>query len=255
MEKIIASLIERVFGNWITTVIGVLLGVVGAVAGVAQVIPSTLMWHGYNVDALLTSVAGIVGAVALLLAKDKGITVDLPKVGVILFAILAWMAAPGAVQAQTNDLPTNLYAVGASYNNAASPAIAGTALYARIFTSTDATTGVVSKTNTYAFTAMDILPVSKKPFTVSTNIGAGIAEKVFTFNGINVFMPTSAGVSITGSNTGWSWTGGIIADYNIKKSGKPTAYHIMPNVRFLKSSVSGGADYQLIGGVLFGWGK
>ena len=148
--------------------------------------------------------------------------------------------------APTPQLPANLYAAGASYNNAASPAVAGTALYARLLS---------ADTGTYAFTAMDILPVSAKPFTVTTNIGAGIAQKVFTFNGINVFMPTSAGISITGTNTGWAWTGGILADYNIKKAGKATAYHIMPNVRFPKSSVSGGAGYQLIGGILFGFGQ
>lgn len=45
MEKIIASLIERVFKNWITTVIGVLLGIVGVIVGVIQVIPTTLVWQ------------------------------------------------------------------------------------------------------------------------------------------------------------------------------------------------------------------
>jgi hypothetical protein len=150
---------------------------------------------------------------------------------------------------------TNLYAAGASYNNAATPSIAGTALYARPITSTDTATKIVSNTGTWLFTVIDILPISEKPFTVSTNIGAGISQKVMTFNSVNFFMPTSAGVSITGTNTGWSWTSGILADYNFKKNGVATKYHIMPNVRFLKSSVSNGSNYQLIGGVMFGFGS
>ena len=152
----------------------------------------------------------------------------------------------GAMAFAQSTLPSNIYAVGASYNNAASPSIAGTALYAKLAS---------ADSGTYAFTVVDILPTSVKPFTVSTNIGVGVAQKAFNIGPVNVFIPTSAGVSITGTNTGWSWSGGALFDYNIKKDGKATAYHLMPNVRFLKSSVSNGSDYQLIGGLLFGWGQ
>jgi hypothetical protein len=161
-------------------------------------------------------------------------------------ALTVFLLAGITALAQTATLPTNLYAAGASYNNGATQPIAGTALYARL-TSSDA--------GTYAFTALDILPISKKPFTVSTNISAGVAQKVFSFNGVNFFTPVSAGLTVTGSNTGWNWTSGVLADYNIKKAGKATQYHILPNVRWIKSSVSNGSDYQLIAGVLFGWGQ
>ena len=172
-----------------------------------------------------------------------------------ILILSALFLAAAAASAQTATLPSNLYAAGASYNSGASPQIAGTGLYARLVTSTDATTGVVTNTGTYAFTAIDVLPISVSPFTVSTNIGVGVAQKVLEVNGIRFFMPTSAGISITGTNTGWSWTGGILADYNFKKSGAATKYHLMPNVRFLKSSVSNGSDYQLIGGLMFGFGS
>ena len=171
--------------------------------------------------------------------SDKKAT-SLTNVCIVLFALFAFATTASA---QTT-LPTNLYAGGISYNSGASNPVAGTAMYDRLTTD-----------STYAFTALDILPISVKPFTVSTNVSVGVAQKVLTWNNINFFTPTSAGLSITGNNTGWTWTSGILADYNIKKSGKATQYHVQPNVRWLKSSVSGGSDYQLIGGALFAWGK
>jgi hypothetical protein len=69
--------------------------------GIVQIIPSTLMWHGYNVDALLTSGSAIVGAITLILAKDKGIKVDLPKVGIVLLVVGLGTALPASLCAQT----------------------------------------------------------------------------------------------------------------------------------------------------------
>jgi hypothetical protein len=105
--NIIASLIERVFKNYITTALGILLGFAGVVAAVYNLIPTTLVWHGYNVANTLLSAAGVAVALAGAIAKDKHIGINSPtlptKVGMILFMILAWMAAPGAVQAQTTS--------------------------------------------------------------------------------------------------------------------------------------------------------
>jgi hypothetical protein len=142
-------------------------------------------------------------------------------------------AAPTAVQ--------NFYAAGVSYSVNASPAVAGTALYAHILS---------ADTGTYAFTAIDALPNTVSPFTVSTNVGAGIAQKVFTLGKVPVYMPTAAGISFNGANTGWQWNGGVLASIHIKNQ-----YYLMPTVRFLKSSVSNGTGYQPIVGVLFGWGQ
>jgi hypothetical protein len=148
---------------------------------------------------------------------------------------------------QEPPLPDNVYSIGGSYNNGGSPAYALTAIYAKLL-SNDA--------GTYGFTVIDVLPVSVKPAIVTTNIGVGIAQRVLKLpNGVNIFAPVDAGVSITGTNTGWSWTGGILADYVFKKNGIPSRYHLQPNVRFIKSSVSNGAGYQLIGGLNFGFGN
>ena len=138
---------------------------------------------------------------------------------------------------------TNLYGAGVSYNQSGTPGIAGSALYAHL---------VNDGSGTYAFSVIDLLPNNSKPFTVSTNIGAGIAQKVVTIANVPIFVPTAAGIGITGSNTGWSWSTGALAVIPVKNHPN---WKIMPNVRVVKSSVSGGTAYQPIVGMQFGWGK
>ena len=227
--------------HWITTASTVVIGFYYSDSAF-----HTLVHEGIN--SLPTWARGVVVAVGLAALNyynskksttSAQTTFKYPPVALILVCV-GLLAFPSTVKAQ---LPTNLYAVGGSYNSGASTPIAGSALYARLTTD-----------STYAFTALDILPISVSPFTVSTNVSAGVAQKILTWENINFFTPTSAGISITGNNTGWTWTSGVLADYNIKKSGKATQYHVMPNVRWLKSSVSNGSGYQLIGGVMVGWG-
>ena len=159
---------------------------------------------------------------------------------VVLFVVL--FLVPLA-QAQTPQAITKLYGAGVSCNVNAKPALSGTALGAYQLSS-DTAPGL------YAFTAVDALPNTLKPFTVSTNIGAGIAQKVFTLGKVPIFVPTAAGISFNGANTGWQWNGGALAAIHVKGQ-----YYIMPTVRFLKSSVSNGSGYQPIVGVLFGFGQ
>ncbi len=162
-----------------------------------------------------------------------------------MFVLLA-LALTLPLHAQTvtpTQTPTgiqNLYGAGGSYSVNASPAVAGTALYAH----------QVTTSGTYAFTVVDAVPNTLKPFTVTSNIGIGVAQQVATIGKVPVFIPTSAGVSWTGGNTGWQWNGGVMAAIHIKGN-----YYLLPSVRFLKSSVSNGTGYQPILGLLFGWGK
>lgn len=174
----------------------------------------------------------------------------LNKVGMILLMIGLGAICAGRVSAQAATMPTttttastgvqNLYGAGMSYSVNASPAVAGTALYAH----------QVNTSGTYAFTAVDATPATLKPFTVTSNIGVGVAQKITTFGKVSIFMPTSAGISWSGTNTGWQWNGGAVATIPLKNG-----YYLMPTVRFLKSSVSAGSGYQPIIGLLFGWGK
>ena len=133
----------------------------------------------------------------------------------------------------------NVAAVGVSANPGGSPQVAGTGLWARL----------VSGQGTYAFTVVDALPASVKPFTVTTNVSAGIAQKFYTIKGVDLIVPTAAGVSWSGTNVGWAWSGGGMAAFKVGQA------RVLPNVRFLKSSVAGaGAGYQVIVGCLFGVG-
>jgi hypothetical protein len=168
------------------------------------------------------------------------------KSGMIILALMIGLSTSAKAQTvpaanASPDNAANIYAAGMSYSVNAKPAIAGTALYAHLLSDV---------TNTYAFTVIDALPNTVKPFTVSTNIGAGIAQKVATWNGVNIYLPTAAGISFNGTNTGWQWNGGAMAAFKLKGS-----YYIMPSVRFLKSSVGNGTGYQPIIGIMFGWGN
>jgi hypothetical protein len=176
-------------------------------------------------------------------AQDTQAT-GMNKVGIILLMMGFGLASVGSVKAQTatpaSNGVVNLYGAGMSYSVNASPAVAGTALYAH----------QVNNSGTYAFTAVDALPATLKPFTVTSNVGIGVAQKITTLGKVTIFMPTSAGISWSGTNTGWQWNGGAVAVIPLKSN-----YYIMPTVRFLKSSVSSGSGYQPIIGLLFGWGK
>ena len=148
---------------------------------------------------------------------------------------ILFLLAAGLMFGQT----ANVAAVGVSVNPGATPAVAGTGLWARL----------ISGQGTYAFTVVDALPATVKPFTVTTNISAGIAQKVYTIKGIDLIVPTAAGVSWTGTNVGWSWNAGGMAAIKVGQA------RVLPNVRFLKSSVAGaGAGYSVIVGCLFGIG-
>jgi hypothetical protein len=153
---------------------------------------------------------------------------------VLILSLASFAQAPA-------EAPQNIYAAGVSFNNSASPAIAGTGLYARL---------VSPSSGTYAFTAVDALPNTLKPFTVTSNFSGGIAQKVVTIGKVPIFLPTSAGVSYTGSNVGWAWSTGALASIKLKNN-----WRIFPNVRIVKSSVSNGSGYQPIVGVLFGWAE
>ena len=144
--------------------------------------------------------------------------------------------------AQAPPTLQNLYAAGVSWNQAGTPAVAGTALFAHL---------VNDGSGTYAFGVYDALPQNTKPFTVTSNVGMGIAQQIFKIGNTPVFIPTAAGISFTGSNTGWAWSTGVGVPIKIKSS----SWYAMPTVRVVKSSVAGGTGYQLIPTILFGWGK
>lgn len=163
----------------------------------------------------------------------------------IAIAAVALLCVPslGAQSTAPTTDPTTFYAAGVAYNHGATPAVAGNFLYAHAV-SPDTAPGM------YAFTAVDVLPASTKPFTVTTSIAAGIAQKVVTISGHNVYLPTSAGIALTGQNVGWAWSTGATSPFRIKQS----SWYILPTVRVQKASV-GGNGYTPIVGVDIAFGQ
>jgi len=158
-----------------------------------------------------------------------------------LFALLLLSALPALGQTLPSA-PSNVYAAGVSFNSAASPRVAGTALYAHL-----ASDG----TGTYVFSVYDAIPTTTNPISVTSNVGVGVAQKLFVVGKIPFYAPVAAGVSWNGSNTGWQWSGGVMSAVKLNKSG----WHVYPNVRFSKSSVNVGSGYMLIPGILLGFQK
>lgn len=227
-----------------TTIAGLLLALT-----VAGPILTGFDWNHPTTSSIVGLVIAVAIAVLGALLKDPGSNTG--TVAAFLLMLLVPMCA--AAQDSSAALPVppitqlpvvanlqSLYGAGVSYSVNATPSVAGTALYARL----------IGDGGTYAFTAVDAVPNTLKPFTVNTNIGVGVGQKVATFGKIPVYMPTAAGISFNGSNTGWQWNGGVLVAIHIKDQ-----YYLLPTVRFLKSSVSNGSGYQPIVGLLFGWGQ
>lgn len=153
-----------------------------------------------------------------------------------LLFILVLMFSIGVAHAQ--DIK-NIYAAGGSYNPGAEPSFAGTALYAH----------AANGSGLYAFSLFDALPSTTKPFTVTTNVGIGVGQRVATLSNVGIYMPTAIGVAWTGSGVGYNWSTGALASIPVGSN-----FYIMPVVRVLKSSV-GGAGYTPIVGLLFAFGN
>lgn len=157
---------------------------------------------------------------------------------ILCYILLALTLAMSAFPQTPTTQPQDFVSAGVSYSPGASPSVAGTALYGRL----------IAGTGTYAFTVYDALPTSVKPLTVTSQVSTGIAQRVATLGNVDIFIPTAAGVSYNGTNTGWAWTTGALAVIPFSKT-----WRLAPNLRFVKSSVSGGSGYQIIGGILLGW--
>lgn len=147
---------------------------------------------------------------------------------------------PAQLHPQPFAMPVNLYAAGLAFNPSSPVKIAGTALYAR----------QVNGADTYAFTIFQAVPIANHPGNVTTNVGAGIAQRIATIGAVPIYLPTSAGISWTGTNTGFQWSSGAAAVFHLHKS-----LYLLPEVGFLKSAVSNGSGYQITGGLQLAWGQ
>lgn len=225
-----------------TKVVGAIFALITAILQVPEVQKAVLA----SIQAH-PSVAAVIGGLSALLAlfhvpvKAEGpgpVTPPPPppSIKTAAMVVLALLLIP-TLHAQT---VTNFYAAGATYNVNASPSVAGTVLYAK----------KLADSNTYAFTALDMVPNTVKPYTVTTNMGVGVAQKLTTIGKVDIFTPLAAGISTSGPNLGWQYNFGIMPTIRIKGP-----YYIAPTVRFNKSSVSNGTGVQPLIGILFGFGQ
>ena len=161
--------------------------------------------------------------------------------------ILVFLAIAGIAMAQTAPAlaDANIFGFGPSWNQSASNELsqqfAGTGFYARAQT----------PAGTYAYVVGDFVPTAYKPFTVTNNIGAGIAQKAVTLGGFDVYVTGSIGPSWTGANTGWQWTAGGMA---LRKFGK-SGWSVGPALRALTSNVSNKSGTQFIVSLVFSVAK
>lgn len=231
--------------NWKTWLYG--LGT-AAIGGAANALTASLVdpkdfnfTHDGMLMMLKIALAGALWPVLTLLKQSPLPPIDSTVAKILLvFALVSAAASAQTAPVQAVTDRENLYMAGLSYNSGANKPIAGTALYARN----------ISDVGTYAFTMIDVLPVTVKPFTVTSNIGAGIAQKAFSIGKFPVFVPTAVGISWSGQDTSYQWSTGAGVPIEIKG----TNWYLMPNVRLFKSGLPGGS-YQPILGVLFGWGQ
>lgn len=164
------------------------------------------------------------------------------KLPVVLLAMLALSVAASAQTeapaATVSQSIANIYLAGVSANPSADQKISGTTIWGH----------AVTGSGTFAYTVADFLPGDNH--TVTTNIATGVAQKLATIDGHDVFGTGAIGPSFSSNAVGYSWNSGVLVPLQVKPH-----WFVAPTLRFLKSSVSGGAGYQVIAGVTAGWGQ
>lgn len=102
IEKVIAAAIERVCGNYVTTIIGILVVLSATLGGAASAISTNLALYGINVHAGLVTAAAVILGVACILAKDSG--VKLPtQVSMVFLALCMALMLPTGARAQASS--------------------------------------------------------------------------------------------------------------------------------------------------------
>ena len=251
-ERVIASFIERSCKNYVTTIIGVISVALYALTQFSSLIPPR-----YKSAADAASV--LLSGVALILAKDKGIKVNLPdvgKLGVLIFALMLVPAlhAQNATNATIPNAPApqlkDIYGAGLAYSGTTH--VAGSAFEAHLLTG-----------NTYTFTDFIAVPstqtvkttdsatgavTASKSLGVSTNIGVGVAQKLVDFGKFPIYTTGTGGISWTGSDTSWQFNYGATSAIHLKGD-----YYLFPWVGGLSSPTVGGTKIE--GGIDFAFGK
>jgi hypothetical protein len=224
--------------NYATTIagVGVLMKVLGGLlcvgigydpAGGWQAPGSIAGYLAANVHFILIGAGLIVAADAARFAKfEEFIRGVLPKAKLPLVLLCLLCASAVSARAQMAASPS-MVGAGASFNQQVRPPVTGLAW------------GLLDLTpNNYNIWLMDITSKNFRPFVVDASVSTGIARDLHQFGGTHILGLVAVGASASGTNLGWTWTGGAMAPIPLKPGSK---WSIVPLVRIYKSSLG---DYQ-----------
>ena len=228
--------------DWKTTTLGILTILAGLVNAAMDYL------NGKNIN-YPTLIAAITAGWGLIHAKDSSTpnlgnvtnSAGAAKLGALLLGLVLILGlAVTPVHAQT--MPTTLYGVGMAGSPYATPPVAGMGLFAKQITGT-----------TYSATLFQVIPNNQQKFTVTSNVGTGIAQQLFVIPGTKyaVYGMATGGISWQSSNVGLSFNGAATVPLRYKKSN----WYALPFVGWNKSAVANGTGYQLTAGTIVSWGN
>lgn len=165
-----------------------------------------------------------------------------------IFSAILWLTlAATAVFAQAPlEERQDVFGAGGSYNSSptAVPSVAGTIMYAHRVSA-----------GLYSFTLVDIFATPNpntaagaSTFVITTAPTTGLAQHTRDIGKVKLYVLGTVGAAAGGSNVGWAYSAGGAAYIGLGKG-----WCLIPNIRMLKSSLSG--EFQGIFGIMFGWGK
>jgi hypothetical protein len=154
------------------------------------------------------------------------------SVAALLFALMC--AFPMVSNAAEYD---DIIGGGAAVNTGVAPNVTASFLYAHRL-----------REGTYSFNTIDVVSVTRKPFTVGVSATPGIAQRVFVFNNIPVYAIGTAGAVVGGrGDASYSLSTGGAAAIGIGRG-----FMLLPNFRILKNGLT---DRQYVGGIMLTWGS
>jgi hypothetical protein len=159
-------------------------------------------------------------------------------------SIMFWVVALTLLCSFASAQPAQWAGAGLQWNQEASPQISGMAVFAR---------RIIGESHpTYSFSLININSVkinSWKPFDAHVQVSTetGLAQHIMRFGVFDVYALGTLGMTSTGVNTGFSYSGGGTAQAGLGKG-----WSLGPSLRVFKSAIAG-PGYAA--GILGGWGK
>lgn len=171
---------------------------------------------------------------------------------ILLAVVLMFTAALalGQTTAVSTAHLTDLYGAGGAYSPNATPVGSAIAFEAH----------KLNASGTWSFTEFLAVPQlpsktaagTPTPFTMSSNVGTGVAQKFADFGAIPIYTTGTAGISWTGQDTSWQLNYGFMPVIPLK--GKMAGWYVLPFVQGMSGgSTIGGTRFEV--GFAMAWGR